>query len=483
MDPVSELLEKWNFPELVPIFKEHNINENVMPHLEDNHLKELIPQIGSRVLFKEKWSNHYTTNKDFSQSSPSLSQDISPEKSNTVDNIESEYESDCGKENALVRQNNFTIKGTAILKSYKKNQFVSRSNRNVLVDIIVANALKITHRLTTDNLRDLSKKIVELFPTEDDSIYYIPPMKKHFSPSGRSIISKENVKCIANDGNDSDFVQSQDEVAETSKLWLSKNMAPFQSIILHWEKTFYLRQQLIKNSKKSLKEIIDDWPILKQPDTGHKLIEYDFERLSLTQINITIQIWDTFFENLKTLRPFKSKDDNAKALNELLLLEDIIEDTKVACQFLLLPHLISPRGRVKSGSRHWKPSISECKDSLIMFIANADEINTVIEKRINLLEEFGQTLQPFVMVIGPTIGKIISAYICVNEIMYLAENVLKAIDICFKIFFVLNIQYSPESEHIWLLIQKYIYNINSNCDKKCSLVNEILSDLKQLNKK
>lgn len=40
-------------------------------------------------------------------------------------------------------------------------------------------------------------------------------------------------------------------------------------------------------------------------------------------------------------------------------------DAKIVIQLLLLPHLIPPKGRIRIKKEHYKPSISECKDSII----------------------------------------------------------------------------------------------------------------------
>lgn len=41
-------------------------------------------------------------------------------------------------------------------------------------------------------------------------------------------------------------------------------------------------------------------------------------------------------------------------------------DAKVITQFLLLPHLIPPKGRIRLKQEHYKSSISECKNSILL---------------------------------------------------------------------------------------------------------------------
>lgn len=41
-------------------------------------------------------------------------------------------------------------------------------------------------------------------------------------------------------------------------------------------------------------------------------------------------------------------------------------DTKIVLQLRLLPHLLPPKTRIRSKKTQWKPSIPECKDSIII---------------------------------------------------------------------------------------------------------------------
>jgi len=41
-------------------------------------------------------------------------------------------------------------------------------------------------------------------------------------------------------------------------------------------------------------------------------------------------------------------------------------NAKVITQILLLPHLIPPKGRIRLKQKHYKSSISECKNSIVL---------------------------------------------------------------------------------------------------------------------
>jgi hypothetical protein len=77
-----------------------------------------------------------------------------------------------------------------------------------------------------------------------------------------------------------------------------------------------------------------------------------------------------------------------------------------------------------------------------------------------------QKLQPFVITVGQNVQSSSQyfTYVC-ESTMYEFDNLLQAVDICFKCIMVLNLNYPVECAPMWSFIQKGIYNIRSNRDK------------------
>lgn len=89
----------------------------------------------------------------------------------------------------------------------------------------------------------------------------------------------------------------------------------------------------------------------------------------------------------------------------------------------------------------------------------------------------GERLQPY-MVFEETDSKVTNFYVIFNKVYYKVESALKAIDICFKSFFVFNLHYTPQCEQIWYFMQTFIYEIITKFDKNCSQnVNTLINDL------
>lgn len=57
-----------------------------------------------------------------------------------------------------------------------------------------------------------------------------------------------------------------------------------------------------------------------------------------------------------------------------------------------------------------------------------------------------------------------------DSFMYKAPSVLKAIDICFTLTHVLNLKYPYESEHVWLFIQRAMYDMKTRYDNVPNII-------------
>lgn len=84
------------------------------------------------------------------------------------------------------------------------------------------------------------------------------------------------------------------------------------------------------------------------------------------------------------------------------------------------------------------------------------------------------------VVVGRTLDKIDACYVSVNDILYQVPTVLKAVDATFKIIHSLNATYGIESEQVWTLLQRGVYELTTDCDKRFVAVEGILNELKQI---
>lgn len=98
------------------------------------------------------------------------------------------------------------------------------------------------------------------------------------------------------------------------------------------------------------------------------------------------------------------------------------------------------------------------------------------EKSVKLKE----TLQPYIIAVGPQLTEVNEFYIIIDDVIYKMENALRAVDIVYKIFQVLNIKYPSACEQIWLFIQKYVYGYSTKWDKRDKSVMNLIDKLKRI---
>ncbi|KAL0116442.1 hypothetical protein PUN28_009827 [Cardiocondyla obscurior] len=251
------------------------------------------------------------------------------------------------------------------------------------------------------------------------------------------------------------------EVLEASIKWLETNREPWEMVENYWKTTAFLRvKEAKKNRNQSLFEIFQKWPILNHP-MGWVLIAHDFEYLKYNTTENSIDQWPQFFLNIQKICPLQKKKI-VKAQELLDIIEsDHSDESKAIAQLCALSYMIPPKGRIKTKQVHWKPSMIECEESLVVHVKNF----------------FTSTGTPCIIVVGPTLLEISSFFVSIDKILYNVVSAFKAIDTCFKVFHVLNIEYPAASDHIWLLIQRELYKFSTEYDKNPSYILEIISAL------
>lgn len=93
------------------------------------------------------------------------------------------------------------------------------------------------------------------------------------------------------------------------------------------------------------------------------------------------------------------------------------------------------------------------------------------------------SVQPYIIVVGPTISEITHSYVSINNVLYNAASTLDAFDICFKSYHVFHVKYPVFSEHLWMLFQKSLYKFTTKWDKIIPHVEYLIDYLKNENYK
>lgn len=83
-------------------------------------------------------------------------------------------------------------------------------------------------------------------------------------------------------------------------------------------------------------------------------------------------------------------------------------------------------------------------------------------------------VSPFAVIVGVDVEHIIASYVYIDGIQFKVGSVLHAIDVTFKVIHALHAEYQEQSQNIWLLFQKVIYNITTVWDFKSTVVEKLL---------
>lgn len=106
-------------------------------------------------------------------------------------------------------------------------------------------------------------------------------------------------------------------------------------------------------------------------------------------------------------------------------------------------------------------------------------IEGFISRKKSHYSELRLPLQPYVLVLGQSPSNVSQCFVVTNDVIYEVDTLLKAVDTCFKLFFVLNAQYPSVSVEPWLFLQKAVYKIDTPYDTTSSRLLELLSFIQQ----
>lgn len=179
-------------------------------------------------------------------------------------------------------------------------------------------------------------------------------------------------------------------------------------------------------------------------------------------------------------------------------------ECKNAALLSLIPILCPSNARIKTpgDKKTWRPTIAESIDAFIchikvryLFVINfivcdnilnkiklqvPAELERVKRQRRERYAKLKETVQPYIIAVGSELTTAKEFYIIIDDILYKFENVLRAVDITYKIFQVLHIKYPSACEQIWLFLQKYVYGYTTKWDKHDKSVMNLIDKLQRI---
>ncbi|KAB0790540.1 hypothetical protein PPYR_15061, partial [Photinus pyralis] len=411
---MDDILKELECEELIETFKNNHIDFDTFKLLNTEELRELVPSIGLRKKLQIKIHQLAINDAVICIESAPAPDITSIESLPSTETLLSD--DTAAVDEFLVYQNpqidlfervskpllpEFDLRtllqtsplGSSILNYYAAHKQLDNTQRSRLVDIITKHLYThiINYRLKGDDYILLAAKIISLFPTEATGTYYVSPIKKNQSRTGKSIAAKgrlvskvSNLVSICGEASpvrkrkagqncsEENVFKRPTPIQENLEnhediVWLKHNTEPWDVVVEKWSTTFGIRRNTERDAPGTVADFINRWPILKDLRSD-VLINQDFDALYPGCGLKFYMKWQQFFTTVLHLHENNVRDNDA--LN--LLKEwkaDQSEDGKLLLELNLLPYLIPPKGRVVIEKRkHWKFSILEVLESIIIHV-------------------------------------------------------------------------------------------------------------------
>ena len=158
-------------------------------------------------------------------------------------------------------------KSFAIWNNYQSSKTLSNTDRARLVDAIINGVLDRHCSVKKEMLQDISEDFVQIFPTEDKSVYFSYDKNVSKNAQGKLPYKYHNEKSRRK------LNESQDEKVSTcsptldqdlldKKEWLKFNNDPWDKVTMYWKDTHEIRI-LGSHMEGPVFNYIENWPILK----------------------------------------------------------------------------------------------------------------------------------------------------------------------------------------------------------------------------
>ncbi|XP_026321486.1 uncharacterized protein LOC113231398 isoform X2 [Hyposmocoma kahamanoa] len=376
--------------------------------------------------------------------------------------------------------------GNSILKYYETYGFLNNTKRNQLTDIIIKHIYTyiVNYRITYEEYNIISAKIISLFPKESIGTYFTKPIKKNNSFNGRSTVARgklvDKVRNLLYKYGDHthkrqsgtlenappfkrQYIQGLQDLHLRDILFLNNNTEPWGEVIQKWKDTFKVRKE---SEHKSVHEFLQDWKILSD-QRSDILINIDFDLLYPEKgLNFYLN-WKIFFEKIIAFKP--NRDE--RILNLIESLKNLDNDLTLPAELKILAHLVPPKGRI---SKKIKFTTQEAIDSLYICVPNAGDIDQVIKEQKQKATSKKLSVQPYVILQGSLL-ECGSPLLIVDDVRYQFLTITKAFDTLFKLYHTFNVRYPRAGDHLYLIIQRCVYNIETKYDNVVPYIIDVLN--------
>ncbi|XP_071573010.1 uncharacterized protein [Temnothorax nylanderi] len=383
--------------------------------------------------------------------------------------------------------------------------------------IPLLNKKKIPQLIDTKRFHFLANEIEKLFPGELKDTYYIPS----YTPKGGKTVQargklidkyntiarsiRENGIRSIRPGKSNTIPPKQNLPATNFPLlesekhltiencleFLSTRLSPWDQIERYWKHTSHVRLNKLQlgttlssddtlNSTAASQEeggekeeqphalkvcnYFQIYKCLKQP-LGYTLLEYDFSVLHPEASMRMVTHWNEFRKKVKIeLEKIGERMySGIKILYHIIIIAIIISvldhkntDAEILCG---LPSLFSVVP-VKVPKGNWRPNRAEIRQGFLLHLQTITDLEKITKSWKKDLVKKGLALQPFPFVVEDDLSSVTSNYVYIDGEIILLESPTRAVEVAFKFYHALHCEYPAQSERVWIVLQKTLFNLN-----------------------
>ncbi|XP_064630382.1 uncharacterized protein LOC135489123 isoform X3 [Lineus longissimus] len=414
---------------LISCISEQGIDEEVAVLLDDSTLRELVPRIGIRLKLKQLISLHLQGLKNYLRSTS--------DGRGLYDKLHDLGFAPRGMRAKLVR--------FAVGYLFEKSGRYPKSDEKNLLAMEMIEVFPFLKSPRGSGCQAFYQRARDTKPAKGfihDRINNI--RKQEAKTKGKktktTIITEDEGMTLTATINELEDDASPKEV-EQMTAWLRHNIAPKERVRECMKKTAISRyRELSTNLELTIKSILESNPRLLDPG----MIEQDYDCLFKNGDKLT-KLWDGFFG--KHIIEYASAGKRGNWREKLGVKDVLNEDEESVVALQLLPHILPPKP-IKSSNVVHRPSNLEAANAFIRF----KQATTNIPAFLDTVEG---SVQPFILALGDRHNPS-QSFVVVERNAVEQPSLLKAVDCCFKLFFVLDIAYPASCHIVWEFLQDLV---------------------------
>ncbi|KAF5290676.1 hypothetical protein FQR65_LT01966 [Abscondita terminalis] len=502
-EELRNLLNSWNLEQLTDHLVCEKVFVNVLKVMKRRHIDKLLCdfEIGTQILFEhhlEHWRASLgiplTDGENFNTSNVSV---LPPTTSNIVTN-QSRFvpyvrptTPDDGDIISLSNVLSSNAKGVMLATYYDMNKKFQDEQRTSLVNLISQHFEEKGVSMSLNTSYRLENEILERFPTEKLEFYRTKKRGKlynrfnNFKSTFTKVVERRGEERGAKKAKKLKLekrTRYQQEFcpepgAEAFKKALKCETLTTEQFDDYWRGCVQSRLNDIKRAQ-SYEEIHSRWPYYKPP-SGYRLIEMDFD----VAFNNGCSFRKNFKRDMSNIVSFLRnnghiKDKIVKSLLEKLNDGFLPENSRYTILLLALHGYFVPTNKKiekdnKGKVTTTKFSIKESQDSFL-HIENTRE---KLENHMVHLKSKNKSIQPVILCVSDDIINATELNVYFDEVSYKLFHIIRAVDLCFKIIYLFNLDFPPESEMFWTFIEYHYFKIKGrNSFSKVHVLSEFLKE-------